>query len=144
MARCSYLPDQFRLKFADDLDEDEDHGDHFSKLRRFNDRMIQVERAFIYSYGLPGRPLKRHVVFAPSQYNLYGSSSFPGVGDVLFNIKKTGDWEEVKRQISVAAQAVFSAVDVLAVEDTKEWELRIFKPFVSVLPQRKNSSPGSA
>ena len=72
---------------------------------------MQVERAFIYSYGLPGRPLVRHVVFAPSQYG--GTVSFTGISDVLFNVKKTGEWEEVKRQISIAAQAVLSAVDVL-------------------------------
>ena len=105
-----------------DDDDDEAHRlmNLAAQLRRFNDRMIQVERAFIYSYGLPGRRLVRHVAFAPSQYNLYGTSSFPGISDVLFNIKKTGDWEEVKRQISVAAQSVLSAVDVLALEDTKE------------------------
>ena len=79
--------------------------------------MIQVERAFIYSYGLPGRRLVRHVVFAPSQFNSYGSSSFPGISDVLFNVKKTGEWEEVKRQISIAAQAVLSAAQVLTPYD---------------------------
>ena len=76
--------------------------------------MIQLERAFIYPYGLPGRRLVRHVIFAPSKYNAYGSSSFPGIGDVLFNIKETGDWDEVELQISIAAQAVRSASDVIA------------------------------
>ena len=133
MSPCIYL---FRSKLSSTLDKQGDNGDgdddddneddddddmdkskHFAELRRLNDQMIQVERAFIYSYGLPGRQLVRHVAFAPSQYNLYGSSSFPGISDVLFNVNKTGEWEEVERQISIAAQAVLSAVDVLTPYD---------------------------
>ena len=85
----------------------------FGELRRLNDQMIKVERAFIYSYGLPGRRLVRHVIFAPSKYNLYGSASFPGVGDILFKLDETGDVAEVDRQISIARQAILGAVDII-------------------------------
>ena len=90
---------------------------NFAKLRRINDQIMGVERSFIYSEGLPGRPTVRHVLFAPHQYNLYAGASFPGITDTLFNIEQTGRWEEVKRQISIAAQAILSAVDVLAPYD---------------------------
>lgn len=86
----------------------------FAELRRFNDRMIKVERAFIYSYGLPERRLIRHVIFAPSKYNLYGSSSFPGVSDVLFTLKETGNNQEVDKQLSIATQSVLAAVDIIS------------------------------
>ena len=86
----------------------------FAQLRRLNDRMIKVERAFIYSYGLPGRRLVRHVIFAPSKYNLYGSSSFPGVSDILFKLHETKDEEQVDLQLSIATQSVLAAVDVLS------------------------------
>ena len=86
----------------------------FAQLRRLNDRMIKVERAFIYSYGLPGRRLVRHVIFAPSKYNLYGSSSFPGVSDILFKLQETGDEEAVDLQLSIATQSVLAAVDILS------------------------------
>ena len=85
----------------------------FGELRRLNNQMINVERAFIYSYGLPGRRLVRHVIFAPSKYNSYGSSSFPGVSDILFKLDETGDEAEVDRQISIARQAILAAVDIL-------------------------------
>ena len=85
----------------------------FGELRRLNDQMIKVERAFIYSYGLPGRRLVRHVIFAPSKYNLYGASSFPGVSDILFKLDETGDEAEVDRQMSIARQAILAAVDIL-------------------------------
>lgn len=86
----------------------------FAELRRLNDQMIEVERAFIYSYGLPGRRLVRHVIFAPSMYNVYGSSSFPGVSDTLFNLSETGAHDEVDRQLSIATQSVLAAVDILS------------------------------
>ena len=86
----------------------------FEELRRLNDQMIKTERAFIYSYGLPGRRLVRHVIFAPSKYNAYGSSSFPGVSDILFKVDETGDEDEVDRQISIARQCILAAVDILA------------------------------
>ncbi|XP_068726976.1 glutamate carboxypeptidase 2-like [Montipora capricornis] len=86
----------------------------FARLRRLNDRLIKVERAFIYSYGLPGRRLIRHLIFAPGKYNLYGSSAFPGVSDTLFTLDKTGDKDEVDRQISIATQAIYAAVDILS------------------------------
>ena len=85
----------------------------FGELRRLNNQMINVERAFIYSYGLPGRRLVRHVIFAPSKYNSYGSSSFPGVSDILFKLDETGDEAEVDRQISIARQAILAAIDIL-------------------------------
>lgn len=85
----------------------------FAELRRLNDQMIQVERAFIHPYGLPERRLVRHVIFAPSKYDLYGASSFPGVSDILFKLDETKDYAEVDRQISIARQAILGAVDIL-------------------------------
>ena len=101
----------FRAKVQKKLDDFEVTS--FEELRRVNDQMIKMERAFIYSYGLPGRRLVRHVIFAPSKYNLYGSSSFPGVSDILFKLDETGDEDEVDRQISIARQCILAAVDIL-------------------------------
>ena len=86
----------------------------FAELRRLNNQIINVERAFIYSYGLPGRHLVRHVIFAPAKYNLYGSSSFPGVSDILFELHKTGEEDAVDLQLSIATQSVLAAVDILS------------------------------
>jgi len=82
-------------------------------LRRLNDQMVSVEKAFVYPYGLPGRPLTRHVAFAPERYNAYGASSFPGVSDTIFDAERGGKWSEVDLQISVVMQSILSAADVL-------------------------------
>ena len=76
--------------------------------------MMGIDRAFIYAYGLPGRRLVRNVFLANSKYNNYGSSRFPGINDALFQLKETGDKSEVDLQLSIAAQAVLSAVDILS------------------------------
>ena len=71
-------------------------------LRRFNDQMVQIEKAFISSSPLLGNYLMRHIFARPD-------SSFPGVRRALY----TGIISEVEKQLSLVAQAVFSAADIL-------------------------------
>ncbi|KAG8002088.1 Glutamate carboxypeptidase 2, partial [Nibea albiflora] len=58
-----------------------------------------------------------HVIFAPSSHNKYAGESFPGIYDALFDIENSADpqkaWEEVKRQISIAAFTVHAAAMTL-------------------------------
>ncbi|XP_009005520.1 glutamate carboxypeptidase 2 isoform X2 [Callithrix jacchus] len=86
-------------------------------LRMMNDQLMFLERAFIDPLGLPDRPFYRHVIYAPSSHNKYAGESFPGIYDALFDIESKGDpskaWEEVKRQISVAAFTVQAAAETL-------------------------------
>uniref|UniRef100_A0A669CUM4 Glutamate carboxypeptidase 2 n=1 Tax=Oreochromis niloticus TaxID=8128 RepID=A0A669CUM4_ORENI len=87
------------------------------QLRIMNDQLMYLERAFIDPLGLPGRPFYRHVIFAPSSHNKYAGESFPGIYDALFDIENSADpakaWEEVKRQISIAAFTVHAAAMTL-------------------------------
>uniref|UniRef100_A0AAX7SC71 Aminopeptidase NAALADL1 n=1 Tax=Astatotilapia calliptera TaxID=8154 RepID=A0AAX7SC71_ASTCA len=87
------------------------------QLRIMNDQLMYLERAFIDPLGLPGRPFYRHVIFAPSSHNKYAGESFPGIYDALFDIQNSADpakaWEEVKRQISIAAFTVHAAAMTL-------------------------------
>ena len=89
----------------------------FAKLRILNDQMMNMERAFIWPLGLPGRKLVRHVLFAPQMYNNYGSSIFAGITDALFNIEKTNNWKLVKEQVSIAITCVREAAKILAAMD---------------------------
>ncbi|XP_076002195.1 N-acetylated-alpha-linked acidic dipeptidase 2 [Genypterus blacodes] len=87
------------------------------QVRVMNDQLMYLERAFIDPLGLPGRAFYRHVVFAPSSHNKYAGESFPGIYDSLFDIENSLDpekaWEEVKRQISIAAFTVHAAAMTL-------------------------------
>ncbi|XP_041438661.1 putative N-acetylated-alpha-linked acidic dipeptidase isoform X2 [Xenopus laevis] len=86
-------------------------------VRSVNDQLMYLERAFIDPLGLPGRPFYRHIIFAPSSHNKYAGESFPGIYDALFDIENKPDeiaaWEEVKRQISIAAFTVQAAGETL-------------------------------
>ncbi|XP_069664516.1 putative N-acetylated-alpha-linked acidic dipeptidase [Haliaeetus albicilla] len=86
-------------------------------VRSLNDQLMFLERAFIDPLGLPGRPFYRHVVFAPSSHNKYAGESFPGIYDAMFDIKNKADqheaWDEVRRQISIAAFTVQAAAETL-------------------------------
>uniref|UniRef100_A0A663LPA6 Glutamate carboxypeptidase 2 n=1 Tax=Athene cunicularia TaxID=194338 RepID=A0A663LPA6_ATHCN len=86
-------------------------------LRIMNDQLMFIERAFIDPLGLPGRKFYRHVIFAPSSHNKYAGESFPGIYDAMFDIESKADqhaaWEEVKRQISIAAFTVQAAAGTL-------------------------------
>ena len=84
------------------------------KLRDFNDRMVNVEKAFIYPYGLPNQPYTRHLVFAPSLNNRYGTTSFPGISDLMFSENKTSEnWEQINREVSVVFKAISEATRTL-------------------------------
>ncbi|XP_049433253.1 putative N-acetylated-alpha-linked acidic dipeptidase [Epinephelus fuscoguttatus] len=87
------------------------------QVRIMNDQFMYLERAFIDPLGLPGRPFYRHVIFAPSSHNKYAGESFPGIFDALFDIENSANpqkaWEEVKRQISIAAFTVNAAAMTL-------------------------------
>jgi len=57
-------------------------------LRLINDQMRGFERNFLLAEGLPDRIQYRHVIVAPSMFDAYGGSAFPGVGDILYNINE--------------------------------------------------------
>uniref|UniRef100_A0A8C2AB80 Aminopeptidase NAALADL1 n=1 Tax=Cyprinus carpio TaxID=7962 RepID=A0A8C2AB80_CYPCA len=86
-------------------------------VRMVNDQLMYLERAFTDPLGLPGRPFYRHIIFAPSSHNKYAGESFPGIYDALFDIENAVDpqkaWDEVKRQISIAAFTVNAAAETL-------------------------------
>jgi N-acetylated-alpha-linked acidic dipeptidase len=84
------------------------------ELRDLNDRMVNVEKSFIYSRGLPDQKFTRHVIFSPPFNNKYASVYFPGISDLMFLSNKTeNDWKNIKRQISIVFKSIMSAAETL-------------------------------
>ncbi|XP_074654826.1 putative N-acetylated-alpha-linked acidic dipeptidase isoform X2 [Tubulanus polymorphus] len=98
---------RFRIHFANVNPTDE------LELRRVNDILMRVSRAFITPRGLPGRPQIRNVLLAPSSHNWYTGSVFPGIEDAIAISTETGDWEIVKEQVSIMMLAIQSAASIL-------------------------------
>ncbi|XP_048259315.1 N-acetylated-alpha-linked acidic dipeptidase 2-like [Haliotis rufescens] len=86
-------------------------------VRKVNDQMMQLERAFIDPAGLPGRSYFRHVFLAPSKLNIYEGSSFPGLADLIFELETSRDqddqWERIKHHFSVLLFVIQSAASTL-------------------------------
>ncbi|XP_071103216.1 N-acetylated-alpha-linked acidic dipeptidase 2-like [Haliotis cracherodii] len=84
-------------------------------VRKLNDQLLQLERAFLDPHGLPGRSNYRHILFAPSSKDSYSGASFPGLIDLLFDIKDsdTNQWENVKQHFSVIFFTIQSATSTL-------------------------------
>ncbi|XP_064617073.1 LOW QUALITY PROTEIN: N-acetylated-alpha-linked acidic dipeptidase 2-like [Liolophura sinensis] len=85
------------------------------KVRQINDRLMNLERAFIDPEGLPGRRIYKHVVFAPSKYDSYSDNSFPGIVDTMVDIEQNNldKWDLLKQQVFVATHSVAMATNTL-------------------------------
>jgi N-acetylated-alpha-linked acidic dipeptidase len=54
-------------------------GGDAAAMRRMNDQLLRIERAFLDPGGLPGRPWFRHVLIAPGLTTGYAPWPFPGL-----------------------------------------------------------------
>ena len=75
--------------------------------RRINDQMMMLERVFIAEEGLPDRDDSRHLIYSPSKHNRYGSSVFPGLSDLLHEVRRSNDpaeitskWVDIRKHVS--------------------------------------------
>lgn len=86
-------------------------------VRKINDQLLQLDRAFTDPAGIPNRPQARHVLFAESSVNVYAGSSFPGLIDSTFEISGSPNeaqrWEVVKKHYSAIIFAIQSATSSL-------------------------------
>lgn len=86
-------------------------------VRRINDQLMNLNRAFLDPAGLPDRKLKRHILFAESTVDNYAGSSFPGLSDALAEINVgrnvSYQWETVRKHFSVILFTFQSAASTL-------------------------------
>ncbi|KAJ9551115.1 hypothetical protein OSB04_015160 [Centaurea solstitialis] len=91
------------------------------KVREINDRLMMAERALTDREGLPGRPWYKHLIYAPSKHNDYGSKSFPGIDDAVEIAKSLStevSWRSVQHEIWRVSRAITQASLVLRGELT--------------------------
>ncbi|XP_027070554.1 probable glutamate carboxypeptidase LAMP1 isoform X1 [Coffea arabica] len=91
-------------------------NDHY-KVRELNDRLMMAERAFTDREGLPGRTWYKHLIFAPSKHNDYGSKYFPGIDDAIEKAKSintTDLWLAVQHEVWRVSRVIKHASLVLS------------------------------
>uniref|UniRef100_A0A673X9I4 Aminopeptidase NAALADL1 n=1 Tax=Salmo trutta TaxID=8032 RepID=A0A673X9I4_SALTR len=83
------------------------------KVRRINDQLMLLDRAFLDPGAFPDRYGFRHVIWASSKA---GQATFPGLADAYTRARSTGldsDWKEAHRQLSILIQAIQGAAHTL-------------------------------
>lgn len=90
-------------------------------VRMINDRLIQLERAFIIEeWSSSHAALRRHVVLSPILVYVTSNFKFAGITNSIHRAQdgmKEREWDEVRRQISIATHAFRSAVSILQPPD---------------------------
>ncbi|MBI4474992.1 MAG: M28 family peptidase [Acidobacteria bacterium] len=79
-------------------------SDNTAAVARFNDAIIQVERAFLNNQGLPKRPWFRHQLIAPGLTTGYAPWPFPGLREAVEK-RDTAMFEAEAKKVVAALRA---------------------------------------
>jgi N-acetylated-alpha-linked acidic dipeptidase len=80
-------------------------------VRKWNDKMVQLERYLISDAGLPHRTWFKHVIFGPGFYEGYAGAAFPGISDC---IAFDDDVETTQQHVDEVARVINDAAKFLA------------------------------
>lgn len=84
------------------------------EIRMLNDKSVDVEKAFIAPDGFLGKPYDRHVALNFGFNNVKAiQSTFPGLTHTAYQALDTGNWEPVRKQLSLAIHSVRMATNVI-------------------------------
>jgi hypothetical protein len=88
-------------------------------IRRVNDQLLLLERAFLDQNGLPRNALKRHIVLSESETNAPSDEMFPGLMDEFTlllhqsDIKHNWSWDVIKAHFSILVFTIQSAAETI-------------------------------
>ena len=82
-----------------------------AQLARVNDALTKIERSFLLTKGLPGRPWFKHAVYAPGLTTGYASWTLPGVRQAVIE----NDAESLVAQIAALVERIDAASTALKV-----------------------------
>lgn len=84
-----------------------------SIIHALNNQISNLERAFINTVEKHEHFLFDNVIFGPRWDNIYSGHYFPRIHEAIQRASVEGDWEYVKKEISVVLFAIRSAAKVL-------------------------------
>ncbi len=94
---------------AEPVDPENDDAINDDDLKALNDSLIQVERAFLATEGLPGRPWFKHSLYAPGLTLGYGSWPLPGLRQAI----EEDDPAMFEAQMTVLVERIDAATEAL-------------------------------
>lgn len=91
-------------------------------IRRVNDQLLLLERAFLDPIGLPQNAFKKHIVLSPSESPAYLDEMFPGIMDEFIRfLDQLGQPEDLspyaatlQSHYHLLVQTLIQAADTLA------------------------------
>jgi len=104
-----------------------------SSIRVVNEQMRGFERTLLLLEGLPGRIQYRHMVTAPSMFDAYGGSAFPGIGDLLYGVDDLSEEDRTERVKIISKHVSDLMITIKRAED-------FLRPIVNVAEQSNDSS----
>lgn len=106
---------QAASRFHDNY-EDMNKNNLLLALQEYNDRLVQLERAFLLPFSYPHHPHFRHVIYGPGSNGSYHSSLFPHLTAAIEDAKRDNhspSWNHVRESLSYVVHALRSAANVL-------------------------------
>ncbi|GAB6027482.1 hypothetical protein CHUAL_001737 [Chamberlinius hualienensis] len=84
-------------------------------IRRINDQLMLLERAFLDPQGLPGQPLNRHLLLGPVWAHTFGDDSFPGLVNLLASTPQQPQhkWTAIRKHLSTLVFTIQAAAKTL-------------------------------
>ena len=104
-------------------------------IRKVNTKSKLLERQFLFSNGLDGRPWFKHIVFAPGKWTGYAGAAFPGIDE---GIDENND-QAVFRWIWIATNTINTAADWLKIDRYcchVIKSLKLFGPHINIYIQK--------
>ncbi|CCC10262.1 hypothetical protein SMACR_02840 [Sordaria macrospora] len=75
------------------------------QIRKLNTKYKYIERSFLFSQGLDGRPWFKHVVFAPGLWTGYSGAVFPGLVESI----DARDWTNAEKWVDIIDACIKNA-----------------------------------
>jgi N-acetylated-alpha-linked acidic dipeptidase len=107
--------DSWAAELAEEAGEDIPWWKWFTKIKLFfhirsvNDKYKFLERQFLYSEGLDGRPWFKHVIFAPGLWTGYAGAVFPGLQEAIDG----KDYGNAERWVGIIEKTIGNAASSL-------------------------------
>ncbi|CAK9301359.1 unnamed protein product [Gordionus sp. m RMFG-2023] len=92
------------------------------QVRAFNDKLMQIERAFLDPGGSPLQPWYKHLIFAPSSLNFYNGSGFPALSDLLYLLTNLPfDKDRNERNFDPSRDSIFRRIHELLISTANHY-----------------------
>ncbi|XP_038077674.1 putative N-acetylated-alpha-linked acidic dipeptidase [Patiria miniata] len=82
-------------------------------MRRMNDHVMTVERAFLVNEGLPLNPESRHLIYSADVSSVYKGAAFGPLVQMMVMEQELNHWNYVEETLGYTVLGLYQATDIL-------------------------------